>query len=279
MKISRQDHKTWPLVIYHHPCYDGFTAAWIAAKAHGGFIEFWPAQYSDPPPLDTVKDRDVLIFDFSYPRETMIEINKLAASLQVFDHHATAQRHCAGLGFCTFESDKCGAVMAWELFYPTSDVPEWILRVQDRDLWTGIYQDTPDVRAYLESFPFTRMAWDAIDKKPILKMVEYGQQIDRYKRQEVKTLAGHGRVVDIANVGAVATVGTGLHISEVCHELLERHPVVMCAIAYFRIDTGEWVHSIRTSENREFDCSLFAERFGGGGHKLAAGFTANELMV
>ena len=49
-------------------------------------------------------------------------------------------------------------------------------------------------------------------------------------------------------------------------------------MAYFRLETGEWVHSMRSRENG-VDVSAIAKAHGGGGHARAAGFNAVTLLV
>ena len=56
-------------VIYHASCHDGHCAAWLIWHYLDSEATFIPAQYGDSAP--DVTDRDVLILDFSYPRETL----------------------------------------------------------------------------------------------------------------------------------------------------------------------------------------------------------------
>ena len=75
-----------PLVIYHANCADGFTAAWAVHKAMPA--DFYPAAYQSPPP--DVTGRDVIMVDFCYGRDIMLQLQRAARSLLVLDHHKTA---------------------------------------------------------------------------------------------------------------------------------------------------------------------------------------------
>ena len=75
-----------PLVIYHANCADGFTAAWAVHKAMPA--NFYPAAYQAPPP--DVAGRDVIMVDFCYGRDIMLQLQRAARSLLVLDHHKTA---------------------------------------------------------------------------------------------------------------------------------------------------------------------------------------------
>lgn len=75
-----------PLVIYHANCADGFTAAWAVHKAMPA--DFYPAFYQAPPP--DVAGRDVIMVDFCYNADVMLQLQRAARSLLVLDHHKTA---------------------------------------------------------------------------------------------------------------------------------------------------------------------------------------------
>lgn len=87
-------------VIYHHACQDGFGAAWAAHQRIGDTspkgveIQYVSAKYGSEPP--DVTGRHVVIADFSYPREQLDEMTKLAASLVVLDHHKSAREALEG---------------------------------------------------------------------------------------------------------------------------------------------------------------------------------------
>lgn len=75
-----------PLVIYHANCADGFTAAWAVHKAMPA--DFHAAFYQAPPP--DVTGRDVIMVDFCYAHDIMLQLQRTARSLLVLDHHKTA---------------------------------------------------------------------------------------------------------------------------------------------------------------------------------------------
>ena len=77
------------ICIYHSPCMDGFTAAWVARKALGNDVEFFAATYGEPPP--DVTGKDVIMVDFSYKRPVLMEMAKKAHSFLILDHHKSAE--------------------------------------------------------------------------------------------------------------------------------------------------------------------------------------------
>ena len=89
--MTSPDVSSSPLVIYHGHCLDGACAAWVALHALGGVgVQLHSATYGEPPP--SVVGRDVLIVDFSYKRDVLIEMARVAKSLRVLDHHKTDRK-------------------------------------------------------------------------------------------------------------------------------------------------------------------------------------------
>ena len=86
--------KQKPLCIYHAHCLDGFTAAWVVKK-HFGFgadkIDFHAAQYGEEPPF--VLGRDVIMVDFSFKRDMLIDMAKVANAIVMLDHHQDANAY------------------------------------------------------------------------------------------------------------------------------------------------------------------------------------------
>lgn len=76
-----------PLVIYHANCADGFTAAWAVRQAMD--CDFHAAIHGAPPPPS--KGRDLVLVDFCYPPTVMLDLQLVARSILVLDHHKSAE--------------------------------------------------------------------------------------------------------------------------------------------------------------------------------------------
>lgn len=108
------------IVIYHGNCADGFTAAWAARKKFGEAAEYFPGIYQQPPP--DVTGRDVVLVDFSYKRDVLMEMSKVARSILVLDHHKSAaedlyDEHRTGNEFATvlrLDAPEFAGPMTWE---------------------------------------------------------------------------------------------------------------------------------------------------------------------
>ena len=86
-----------------------------------------------------MRDRAVIMVDFCYPYDQMVDLTNSCNSLTILDHHATSQRAIAPLLKKArvqgrFDMKKSGAILAWEWFNIDIDPPKLLLHIQDRDL-------------------------------------------------------------------------------------------------------------------------------------------------
>jgi len=252
-------------VLHHGLCQDGFGAAWAAWQALGDRAQYLPVQHGDPPP-ELPEDARVVIADFSYAREVILALRERVASLTILDHHKTAEEALRGIPDTVFDMDKSGAMLAWEYFHPDAEPPAIIRYVQDRDLWRFALPDSMEVNAALGSYPNTFEIWSGLDLD-VLR--QEGRAILRFRDQTVASIVGFARIGDVGGHEVPVTNATA-HWSDVGAALLERFPDAPFAALYHDDSEGRRRWSLRSSG--EFDVSELAKRFGGGGHRAAAGF-------
>ncbi len=266
------------LCIYHKNCSDGLAAA-LAIKKHCDFrnisVEFMTAQYGDSPPDDIV-DRNVLIVDFSYPRDVLLEMKSQTKSLLVIDHHKTAQEALEGLDFCIFDMDKSGAVLTWEYAFPLIPIPQLFLYVQDRDLWQWKLPQSKEVSAALRSYKPFFSEWEPfLDDAVLHNLKSEGKAILRYQQRQIEMVLS--RKPELISIGGfeVPCINSTTLISEIGNELSQDYPFAAC---YFDTNDGKRVFSLRSSDNG-IDVSEVAKLYGGGGHFNAAGFTVKRPRI
>ncbi|MFQ5508640.1 MAG: DHHA1 domain-containing protein [Leptospirillia bacterium] len=258
------------LILYHDDCIDGFGAAWAAWTRLGDAAEYRPVTHGHPPP--DVSGRDVTIVDFSYKRDVLLGMADAARSLEVVDHHKSARSDLAGLDFCIFDMGKSGAVLSWEHFNPDTPVPEILLYVQDKDLWTWKLPKAAEITAALRGYPFEFSRWaawaDAWETaRPALETE--GDAIIRFQKQVVAGVINGAEEITVGGYKVMAAC-TPILQSEVAGQLAEGRPF---GLAWFEAN-GKRYYSLRSREGG-IDVADFAQRFGGGGHARAAGFAVD----
>ena len=272
-------------IVIHHggACADGFCSAWLFSKAFPD-AEFVAAKHGEPPP--DVRGAHVYVVDFSYPHDVMARmVRDTGGEFVVLDHHKTAERELAGLeGHYHFDLNKSGARLAWEFLLEHGllsldflarfgfDDPPWLVRyTEDRDLWRWELKRSREVNAALRSYPLTFAAWDSLHARAHWGLVPEGEAILRAQAQAVERHVRNAAEVEIGGHKVLCVNATDLQ-SEIAGELAEGRPFGAC---YFDRADGLRVYSLR-SRDGGIDVSEVARRFGGGGHRNAAGFQVWE---
>lgn len=260
------------LCLYHKNCTDGLGAAWavrrwllVSNNLQGARFE--TIQYGEAPP--NVIDQDVIIVDFSFPRDILRIMNQQARSLIVIDHHKTAQNELAELDYCIFDIDKAGCILTWEHYFDTAP-PELFYYLQDRDLWKWELPESKEVSAALRSYKPFFDVWDEfMTSAGLQKLKAEGKAILRYQQQQIDAVLS--RPVETIIIGGhkVPCINSTHLISEIGNELAQGQPF---AALYFDTIDGKRVFSLRSTDEG-MDVSEVAARYGGGGHRNAAGFT------
>lgn len=266
-------------VLYHSNCYDGFGAAFAAWKKWGDEdTKYLPVSYGNPPPL-MPGAKNIVILDFSYPKGVLLELAKVA-DVVVLDHHKTAQEALGDLAHgmkstvnphVVFDMNRSGALLAWNYFHPGEAAPKFIEHLSDRDLWTFKLPGTAKIHKALVSYPMDFKLWDTfLTHSGVQKLLYEGETCERMYNELVSKIcdAAFTQTIDGHKV---PVVNTSIAWSEVGQELLERNPTTPFA-ASFTVFGDQIMWSLRSRP--EFDVSEIAKKFGGGGHKNAAGFKA-----
>jgi len=275
-------------VLYHANCTDGMGAALAVWLAYGDLgIEYIPVQYGQPVPR-RVEGQEVFIVDFSYKKDEMFELSRIANYVTILDHHESAERELNAVKnvpniLTRFNMAKSGAVLAWEYFH-TVDIPRLLLHVQDRDLWKFDLPDTKAVVAALSLYPDFRTWKRFIDDPKLIYMdlIPNGNAIIKYLKQQSEKIIETGPIefkmkhCDQVNVPVYNL--QGFMISDTLSMALDKYPDAPYAVSYFDLPAkGIRVYSLRSRKGSDVNVAEIAESAGGGGHKHAAGFTESLI--
>lgn len=262
-------------VLYHANCPDGFGAAYAAWKALGfENVEYLPCAYGKPLPAIDAGSR-VFIVDFSFSRPDLLALREQVCELLVLDHHKTAQAALEGLDFARFDMAKSGAVLTWEHFFPSEPVPELLLYVQDRDLWQWQLPDSQVINLALwkgtlrkfEKWRELHEEWHTYGRN---MLIDAGKTLAFADSQTIALLCKHPQWQHIG-AWSVPTINSPVLQSEIGHELLQQHATAPFAAVWCQDGEGQRIYSLRARPD-DFDVSVVAKAFGGGGHAAAAGF-------
>ncbi len=289
---------------YHFPCDDGFASALVARRKWPD-IQLFPTNYGQPMPAVDLDGMNLLIVDFSYKPDVLLELAGKASSIVILDHHKTALEDlaqfavelCSGARFVVddveamlrdyrelghppiiaeFDMDRSGAGMTWDFCFPDKQRPRLIDHIEDRDLWRLELPETRRLSLFLRSLPYDFDMWNGeleafefeTDRNKILQQADgierfYDRKIDEMVPTAVLKKIGEWDGVPVAHAPYAFA-------SDLAHELLKKHPEAPFAAVVVDAYGGR-TYSLRSEDDRE-DVSAVARKFGGGGHRNAAGF-------
>src|SRR5208282_6619694 len=191
------------LIIFHKNCPDGFCAAFIAKKKYPE-ARLLGCTYGESTPYEPVRAQDVLVVDFSWPREQVEELRAIAKSLFILDHHKTAEANLAGLPYAVFDMNRSGAALTWDRLF-SGPRPWYVDYVQDRDLWTWALKNSKEVNAYIMALPHTIEAWSELDEIDADVAAFLGKGCRKQVEHYIEKVAAQAQMGKVQGVGSVCS--------------------------------------------------------------------------
>lgn len=274
-------------VYYHQNCSDGFGAAYSAWKRLSGATPFTlvPVSYGDPLPA-VPHNETVYILDFSFDPSHFLHLRRQNRRVIVLDHHQTAFEKMSPLfpgdTDIYFDMNRSGAALSWVHFHPGEPVPNLIRLIEDKDLWRWECPFSLEVNTAIASYPFDLALWEKFNellgKGPIDEnnsLVQEGRTILRYQRQIMLATVRETAMKGVFPDGEEALfVNSAILNSEIGGLLKDENPLI---VIWSHRKDGRIAYSLRSSPSGP-DVARIAEKFGGGGHKRAAGFIAPHII-
>ncbi len=239
-------------------------------------------------PTTTLIFVDISLTDIAMLRK-VCALSKECISL---DHHEDTIEFCikniASLpeNYRNLNQDtRAGAWLSWDFFCTEQTKPDAVKYADDRDRWVFSLPETKAFHEYVVanvlSKPTMRGRIEAavylLDNRRAKEAVAIGRQLIEYRDAIIAPLIKDLHLVDFTHDGkeltaAFITAPYAL-ISESCTQLLSRHSHVNVVCAVYIGSDGTFNYSFRCRGVDEdfIQVNTIAQKFGGGGHKAAAG--------
>jgi len=304
--IKRANIDDINVVIFHADCNDGYGGLYAVYYHHKNKfnlepsqlienIKMIPCQYDIKDAefeklLDDVKDKHVLVCDFSFKQDKLNRLVLLTSSFILIDHHKTAQQELENLPshLKIFDMNKSGAYLVWEWANGSNyeNVPQLIKYIQDRDIWQhklpltkefncGLFNEStptiPDVLKLFDQLVNDNLETSEIVSlddlikmnkanefnKPnnkIFNLIQKGKTILEVEKKLINTLSSWSTYVihRIENeLVIVAYSNTSLFQSDLGNQMLYKHPFAdFSAIYYFDNWKYQTKYSFRSLNDR-----------------------------
>ena len=264
----------------HSQCDDGLASAWIMKRAYPK-IETIFSTYSHEWKHHNFNSGDEIFFtDFSPEPEDAVELINQGVEFLVIDHHLTAQEKLNAFkdkksiqNHYRLNMEFCGAVLTWKHFFRNESMPELLEYINISDMWQWDERDdSREVCAWnrhnlvmndIGSFQKLYETWSLTEarEKGALLVDQVNRLVTRLATPRYE-LNFDGTLVHAMN--------DSLFPSDLGHEFEKTSPSGIGVTYYVSPVNGIVKVSARGKGAKEF-----CERYGGGGHPLAAGFVMN----
>ena len=258
-------------VLYHAGCHDGFGGAWVAWRKFKNKAEYIPVEHGKDA-LEGLTGKELYFIDFCYSAEIMQTLLEHNNKVVVLDHHFS-QRDIVGISTeHVYDNNRSGSVIAWQYFFPDEPIPKLLKHIQDVDLWQFKIAHTKELMAALDEYAFDFNLWNKIsekfeNKETVKPYIEAGKIILAYEKRIIERLVRHAERVEFDEYTAYA-VNSPILESEIGNWIVTHKKAIGIIWGY---KGGMVVVSLRSDGKK--DVSELAQRYGGGGHKAAAGFS------
>lgn len=293
--------------ITHKNCNDGFHAYLVARLAFPK-IKCYFASYNDDFDVELVRGKDVLITDFSFKRDKLLELKSVAKSVVLIDHHKSAMEEVGDLDFCHFDMEHSGAVLTWMKLFPGDRIPRILLYVEDRDLWRFKLPRSRAVSSYMVNSNNYEIERDFLANVSIL-------EAERSQTSIVPGSPPSNReadlIQDIADVGTTYLKIIDLQVERTCRYhgeiVFQGARMAIVNASSFHSEIGDYLSKIKIKDKFKYDAAMIwcteadggvkvsmrsasenpnaadvsaiALKVGGGGHKHAAGFYTSLMAM
>jgi oligoribonuclease NrnB/cAMP/cGMP phosphodiesterase (DHH superfamily) len=280
------------VVIFHHPCMDGFASAFVAQlylNKNNKDIKLIPKSLDGKPiNIEDIKDKNVLMVDIVC--ENFAEINEKANSLIILDHHKTNEIKLKDVDYAYFDMNKSGVGIAWEYFYEFEDkdktIPLFLDCIQDRDIWTWKIEKSRNFcDAIYELVDFSDFKFKIFynlydDENEFEKYYNIGKTLNEIKLKNIKSLVKYHSnkykiTINETNYEVYIYNITSNIISDLGNYVMDNLDCDFVILWSYNHNEEQYSYSLR-SKDEKTDVGEIAKIFNGGGHRNASGLRNNK---
>ena len=274
--------------VTHKFCLDGLASAWVfkRSKINKPSMVFYSSArmewelYGLPKIIERKSELGTVFFiDMNPSLTVMHDLASNGIAFEVLDHHEEefdktlklATKEGIDLtGKTMFDNSECGATLAWKRFFPNLPLLSFLDHIRKNDTWTHASDEDRYVSEYIKTYLPNNSSIDDVNtfiaNFSEQEATRIGKTIYQKTMIEVKNATRAIIMVDFEGT-QVAVANESVNPSLVGHELARRAPGGLGMAFYVSPERGMVKAAVRGD-----GASTFCRKFGGGGHKQAAGF-------
>lgn len=289
-------------LVVHHDDLDGYVGGCIC-KASNENADTLCLNYDN---VEKIPDKTffapynhIVIVDYSFSPDMMLWLKSNKDATWI-DHHISAIKKSTDHGYYDMEGlrsiDYCGAELAWKYYHEGQPVPQFVEMVgefdtfrshRDKTFFTTVVmpffygcqsciEELNPSNCGEENFSGTMDVFE--NDKNVSTMIKVGKPIFEYLRQTWRENASTNAFVRKIWGYNVLCLNSAENGSMQLDESFDasKHDIML----KFHFNGKNWCYGVYTDTNAKPNINVgeIASKYGGGGHKGAAGFTAANFL-
>lgn len=259
------------VILYHKDCVDGFSGAWAAWKKFKERAAYIPLHHKDPLPKG-LTGKEIYMIDITLERDVVDRLIQDNVRVTAIDHHISAESVTKHTHEYSYASNHSGSVLAWKYFHPRKRVPRMLKYIEAIDLNHFTMLVPRRAMAFIETNELDFHTWNRLvagfeDTKVRARYLEQGKVLLLYQEKMLAMLVEDAEPVIFEQHKAHALNSPRLAVG-IGNFLARLYPPV--AIVW---TAKNGTISVSLRSDGTVDVAELAAKFGGGGHRVAAGFT------
>ena len=243
-------------------------------------------------------------FDLSFSPEALRLCEQHCGDVQIYNHHQSTLDRFQGAALpknVCVDLERSGARLAWDYYHAGESAPPLVAYIEARDLWQ--FERVADARAItdvlyatLQPYGFEADSenlrhWTELlhraDAADFALILASAPMLQRVKQLQIESALRKGatrrwHVQGVDGELRVFVINSDTHISDLGHAALaqldeagaRRHDLAL--IWFWHERKRRFKASLRSCAASPANAAQLAARFGGGGHRNAAGFWADD---
>lgn len=267
------------LCIYHSNDLDGQCSGAIVKYKYPE-CELFGIDYGQEIPWNLIgKHNKIFLVDFSFqPVNNTLKLIDLNKQLIWIDHHISAIRELFDYDIKGLQEVGKGACeLTWRFLFPNKKIPLAVKLLSQYDVWNH-----KDIRTIpfqygirlRDTHPDNQNFWSRLfSSNDLLSfIVTVGNNILTYIEKENRIFSKQSFELDFEGYKCIALNKSGNSKMFDFVENIDKYDIKLTFVYKY----NSWTITLYTSQDN-IDVSKIASKYGGGGHKQAAGFQVNKL--
>lgn len=297
--IDCDKETNFDIIVYHAGCPDGIASLWCATFFTDIKIKY-PCIAGKNPIID-VTDKNILFVDICPQADYLLSIADKAKYIAIFDHHITSinilkdiieQIKSKNNILLEIDINRAGCQITWDYFAGKGSLrPEFVEYIADRDLWTWKLPNSKEYNiglkelGYLNDNDLSKLTNLNANPNEKINLIQFGSCIDFANRKHLEQGANNAIQVSLIHDNKMYRIWLGGNINPglrsefgalLCNKKLKDEFGSLpdfSATWQYNPASDEWWISLRGIKDISPDLAVISQKYGGGGHALAAGFT------